>query len=202
MKILLEYQKNVQIIKNSRFIAEAFCISSAQESRLKLQEQKQKYFDSSHVCHAFICGSKGEVCGMSDDGEPSGTAGRPILDVLKGSLITNILVTVTRYFGGTLLGTGGLVHAYSNGTKELLALCKTEELVKKLNFSFLADYSFYEEIKRHFSKFNISQLSEDFSSSVTLSGKIYSNQKEEFSNLVKNLSKGKSQVLYGDDLCI
>lgn len=202
MKILLEYQKNVQIIKSSRFIAEAFCISSAQESREKLHEQKQKYFDSSHVCHAFICGSQAEVNGMSDDGEPSGTAGRPMLDVLKGSEITNILVTITRYFGGTLLGTGGLVHAYSNGTKELLALCKTEELVKKLNFTFLADYSFYEEIKRHFSEFNISQLSEDFSSNVNLSGKIYSSQKEEFSALVKNLSKGKSQVLYGEDLCI
>lgn len=202
MKILLEYQKNVQIIKSSRFIAEAFCISSSKESREKLQAQKKKYFDSSHVCHAFVCGDNGEINGMSDDGEPSGTAGRPMLDVLKGSKITNILVTITRYFGGTLLGTGGLVHAYGDGIKALLSLCKTEELVKKLNFTFLADYSFYEEIKRHFSNFNISQLSEDFSSSVKLSGKIFSSQKEEFSVLVKNLSKGKSQVLYGDDLCI
>lgn len=195
MKILLEYQKNTQIIKNSRFIAEAFCILSPLEAREKIQEQKKKYFDSSHVCHAFVAGENGEFNGMSDDGEPSGTAGRPMLDVLKGSGITNILVTITRYFGGTLLGTGGLVRAYSDGIKALLSLCKTEELVKKLDFSFVADYSVYEEIKRHFSKFNISQLNEDFSSNVKLNGKIWASQKEEFSLLVKNLSKGKSSVL-------
>lgn len=195
MKILLEYQKNTQIIKNSRFIAEAFCILSPFEAREKIQEQKKKYFDSSHVCHAFVAGENGEFNGMSDDGEPSGTAGRPMLDVLKGSGITNILVTITRYFGGTLLGTGGLVRAYGDGIKALLSLCKTEELVKKLDFSFAADYSVYEEIKRHFSKFNISQLNEDFSSNVKLNGKIWASQKEEFSLLVKNLSKGKSSVL-------
>lgn len=195
MKILLEYQKNTQIIKNSRFIAEAFCVLSPLEAREKIQQQKKKYFDSSHVCHAFVAGENGEFNGMSDDGEPGGTAGRPMLDVLKGSGITNILVTITRYFGGTLLGTGGLVRAYGDGIKALLLLCKTEELVKKLDFSFTADYSVYEEIKRHFSKFNISQLSEDFSSNVKLSGKIWASQKEEFSLLVKNLSKGKSSVL-------
>lgn len=195
MKILLEYQKNTQIIKNSRFIAEAFCVLSPLEAREKIQQQKKKYFDSSHVCHAFVAGENGEFNGMSDDGEPGGTAGRPMLDVLKGSGITNILVTITRYFGGTLLGTGGLVRAYGDGIKALLLLCKTEELVKKLDFSFTADYSVYEEIKRHFSKFNISQLSEDFSSNVKLSGKIWASQKEEFSLLVKNLSRGKSSVL-------
>lgn len=195
MKILLEYQKNTQIIKNSRFIAEAFCVLSPLEAREKIQQQKKKYFDSSHVCHAFVAGENGEFNGMSDDGEPGGTAGRPMLDVLKGSGITNILVTITRYFGGTLLGTGGLVRAYGDGIKALLSLCKTEELVKKLDFSFTADYSVYEEIKRHFSKFNISQLSEDFSSNVKLSGKIWASQKEEFSLLVKNLSRGKSSVL-------
>src|SRR5574344_183749 len=84
---------------------------------LLLHELKIQYADATHVVHAFVTGTFGEVNGMSDDGEPAGTAGRPVLEVLKGSNITNVLLTVTRYFGGTLLGTGGLVKAYGDCAK-------------------------------------------------------------------------------------
>ena len=114
VKVLLNNPSNEIIIKGSRFISEVFSVSSQQEARDRLHEQKLRYSDATHVCHCFIAGLKAETCGMSDDGEPSGTAGRPMLDILKGSGITNILVTVTRYFGGTLLGTGGLVTAYGD----------------------------------------------------------------------------------------
>ena len=117
MKVLLEESKAEIVIKNSRFISEVFPVETQAQAREKLHEVKQKYFDATHVVHAFSVGLKSETFGMSDDGEPSGTAGRPVLDVLKGSGITNILLTVTRYFGGTLLGTGGLVHAYSESAK-------------------------------------------------------------------------------------
>ena len=96
------------IIKGSRFLSEVFIIQNQAEVRTIIKEQKNKYSDATHVCHAFISGKNAEVMGMSDDGEPGGTAGRPMLDVLKGRPVTNILVTVTRWFGGTLLGTGGL----------------------------------------------------------------------------------------------
>ena len=108
------------IIKGSRFLAESFIISSQNQVREILKSQKQKYSDSTHVVHAFIAGKNGEIMGMSDDGEPSGTAGRPMLDVLKGRNCTNLMITVTRWFGGTLLGTGGLVHAYGDCTKSVL----------------------------------------------------------------------------------
>ncbi len=196
MKILLEYQSNILLIKNSRFIAEAFCVSNQADAREKLLSQKKKYSDASHVCHAFITGENAQISGMSDDGEPGGTAGRPMLDVLKGSGITNIIITVTRYFGGTLLGTGGLVHAYGNSVKELLALCKTEELVQKADFEFFADYSFYEEIKRQFDNFNIYELKEEFSDKVLISGKIKKAEQKKFADLVKNLSRGKSNVIF------
>ena len=126
MKVLLNNPVNEINIKGSRFIAEVFTVTTQAEAREKLHEQKLRYSDATHVCHCFISGLKAEACGMSDDGEPSGTAGRPMLDVLKGSGITNILVTVTRYFGGTLLGTGGLVKAYGDSTKEVLKIVKTE----------------------------------------------------------------------------
>ncbi len=114
MDILVEYAQNEIFIKNSRFLAEAFPVNSQQEARDCLKEQKLKYKEATHVVHAFVVGEQGEVLGCSDDGEPSGTAGKPALAVLKGAGITNLIITITRWFGGTLLGTGGLVKAYGD----------------------------------------------------------------------------------------
>ena len=195
MKVLLEYACSEISIKNSRFIAELFPVTSQKEAREKLHEQKIKYSDASHVVHAFLVGKNAEISGMSDDGEPSGTAGRPVLDVLKGSGITDLILTVTRYFGGTLLGTGGLVHAYGDSAKAVLEICKSEEYVPKTNFSFHADYSLYETLKRSFADFHIEKLKEEFSSDVFVSGIIWQSEKEYFSMKVKNLSNGKIQEI-------
>lgn len=116
----------------------SFPVETQAQAREKLHEVKQKYFDATHVVHAFSVGLKSETFGMSDDGEPSGTAGRPVLDVLKGSGITNILLTVTRYFGGTLLGTGGLVHAYSESAKKFFPFARRNLMLKNLHFRFRA----------------------------------------------------------------
>lgn len=194
MKVLVRENTAEINVKNSRFIAEAFIIESQAEAREKLHEQKKRYPDASHVCHCFVCGKDGQTSGMSDDGEPSGTAGRPMLDVLKGSGITNILITVTRYFGGTLLGTGGLVRAYSDSVKAVLSTCTTEELVEKKAFKFTADYHDYQAIKRLFESFNIENIQENYSDSITVSGKIHKIQAETFASQIKDISKGKITV--------
>ena len=111
--------------KKSRFIATVRPVASEEEAAAFIDEMKKKYYDARHNCSAFVIGSKAEFTRSSDDGEPSGTAGRPMLEVLLGSGIRNIAAVVTRYFGGTLLGTGGLVRAYSGAVKETLALCET-----------------------------------------------------------------------------
>lgn len=191
MKVLLNNPVNEINIKGSCFIAEVFTVTTQAEAREKLHEQKIRYSDATHVCHCFISGLKAEACGMSDDGEPSGTAGRPMLDVLKGSGITNILVTVTRYFGGTLLGTGGLVKAYGDSVKEVLALCETEEYIERTDFSFECDWGIYETIKRKIEVFHISDLTEEFTTGVKLSGRIYSSEIDDMKEMIKNLSKGK-----------
>ncbi|MEF9959942.1 MAG: YigZ family protein [Niameybacter sp.] len=104
--------------KKSRFIASVFPIESQEEADLILAKLRKKYWDATHNCFAYQIGERDEIQRFSDDGEPQGTAGKPILDVLKGHQIKNTLIVVTRYFGGTLLGTGGLVRAYGKGAKE------------------------------------------------------------------------------------
>lgn len=111
--------------KKSRFIATIRPVSSEEEAVAFIEEMKKKYYDARHNCSAFVIGSKGELTRSSDDGEPSGTAGSPMLEVLTGSGIRNIAAVVTRYFGGVLLGTGGLVRAYSGAVKMALEQCET-----------------------------------------------------------------------------
>ncbi|MDE5908125.1 MAG: YigZ family protein [Lachnospiraceae bacterium] len=104
--------------KKSRFIASIAPASSEEEAVSFIESIRKKYYDARHHCTAFIIGRNKELTRCSDDGEPSGTAGKPILEVLLGADVTNVVAVVTRYFGGTLLGTGGLVRAYTQAARE------------------------------------------------------------------------------------
>ena len=101
--------------KKSKFIANIFYVESIEDVENKLKEIRKKYYDAKHNCFAFRL-DKDNISRFSDDGEPSGTAGSPMLNILEGRNLSNVLVVVTRYFGGILLGTGGLVRAYSDAT--------------------------------------------------------------------------------------
>ncbi|MCR4631146.1 MAG: YigZ family protein [Treponema sp.] len=198
MEVLKEYISFEENIKGSRFLSELFPCNSQAQARELVKTQKTKYADATHVVHAFIIGPSGEVMGMSDDGEPSGTAGRPALDVLRGRKCTNTLLTITRWFGGTLLGTGGLVKAYGNGTKGVLATADQaglfEELVAKKSFTFTSDYSLYKLIKNNMELFHISNLTEDFGTEITIKGEIYEDEFQIFSGKLKDLSNGKISI--------
>lgn len=184
-----------ETIKGSRFLSEALICESQAQARELIKAQKEKYFDATHVCHAFITGPAGEVMGMSDDGEPSGTAGRPMLDVLKGRKCTNTMITVTRWFGGTLLGTGGLVKAYCGGAKQVIQ--KADELgafvplIPKKEFSFTIDYSSLKLVKKMMENFTLFNVSETFDTGVNLSGLIAENEFDVFATRLKKMSNGK-----------
>lgn len=184
-----------ETIKGSRFLSELIPCESQANARDLVKAQKTKYADATHVVHAFVIGSGAEVLGMSDDGEPSGTAGRPCLDVLKGRGCTNTLVTVTRWFGGTLLGTGGLVKAYSGGVKQVIQkadeLGLFEELVEKRDFSFACDYSLHKLIKLNMEQFVLYDVTEDFGEAVTISGKVRADMFEALATKLLDLSNGK-----------
>lgn len=127
--------------KKSRFIAQVFPVETEEEVWKIIEETKKKYWDARHNCYAFILGEWGEITRCTDDGEPSGTAGRPILEVLAGEGLHNVLVIVTRYFGGTLLGTGGLVRAYSQAAKEGLAASIVIEKIRGRKLTIHTDYN-------------------------------------------------------------
>ncbi len=127
--------------KKSRFIATVRPCQTEGEAGAFIEEMKKKYWNARHNCSAFCIGSRGELTRCSDDGEPSGTAGRPMLEVLLGSGIRNVCVVVTRYFGGVLLGTGGLVRAYTQAVKEGLAACEVGVMRSGVELSITADYT-------------------------------------------------------------
>ncbi len=116
-KILYEGASAEIVEKKSRFIADVAPVTSEEEAAAFIDGIKKKYWDCKHHCTAFVIGPRAELTRCSDDGEPSGTAGRPILDLILGSGVRDICIVVSRYFGGTLLGTGGLVRAYSAAAK-------------------------------------------------------------------------------------
>lgn len=120
-KAVYEGGEGELIEKKSRFIATVIPAESEEEALAFIEAMKKKYWNATHNCSAYVIGEKGQLKRCSDDGEPSGTAGRPMLEVLEGEGIRNVAVVVTRYFGGTLLGTGGLVRAYSASVKAGLA---------------------------------------------------------------------------------
>lgn len=175
--------------KKSRFIATVRPVTSEEEAVAFIDEMKKKYYDARHNCSAFVIGSKAQVTRSSDDGEPSGTAGRPMLEVLLGSGIRNIAVVVTRYFGGTLLGTGGLVRAYSGVVKEALALCETARQHFGVRFKIRTDYNTVGKIQYILASRNISALDSVYAADVEMT---VISPIEEYDRLCKELVEATS----------
>lgn len=138
--ILTEAEAEI-IEKKSRFIATVRPVKSEEEARLFIEEMKKKYWNATHNVFAFQLGERNEIQRFSDDGEPQGTAGMPVLNVLKGEDIKNAAIVVTRYFGGTLLGTGGLVRAYGKAAKEGLLAAGIAELILYAKYEITTEYT-------------------------------------------------------------
>lgn len=156
------------IERKSKFIGYAFKVESEDEALEKLEIIKKKHSDATHNCSAYIIGEDKLIQRYNDDGEPSGTAGVPILEVLKKEDITNILVVVTRYFGGILLGAGGLVRAYTNGAKIAVDAARKVQMVEYLKLSLEYDYTFHGAIQNYLIKNGYKILEENYTEKVQL----------------------------------
>ncbi len=189
------------IIKKSRFIAETMPAESPEAARLLLKQKRTEHPGAAHVVHAFITGEQRQYMGMSDDGEPSGTSGKPVLEVLKGRGITNIMLTVVRYFGGTKLGTGGLVKAYSEAAAGALDALSTTELIKYRRFTISADYHFFQPLKTIIEDNDCIIDDESFGTGVDIIGRVPEDLALKLASAVTDISSGRAEVLLDDDLC-
>lgn len=140
-KIIINPGIGEYIEKKSRFIATVRSVENEEEATAFVNEMKKKYWDARHNCMAYVLGENREIMRFSDDGEPSGTAGKPILDVILGNNIINAAIVVTRYFGGVLLGTGGLVRAYQKASLEALENSVTAEKSTGIKCRITTDYN-------------------------------------------------------------
>ncbi len=139
-RVLLEGGEGEYVEKKSRFIATLQRCGSEQEALEFIEEIRKKYWDARHNCYAYVVGGREGLTRCSDDGEPGGTAGRPMLEVLTGEGLRDTAVVVTRYFGGVLLGTGGLVRAYTQAVKEGLKNCLAGTMRRGWEAEVTADY--------------------------------------------------------------
>lgn len=132
-------------------------------------KDKKKYWDARHNCFAFVIGSNNEIQRFSDDGEPQGTAGKPILETLLNENLHNTLIVVTRYFGGTLLGTGGLVRAYGQSSKEGIRNSVIQKVCEGISFKLTVDYNSIGKIKYIMGQMGITDAQEEYGQNVVLS---------------------------------
>ena len=199
MKILTAPNQAELTVKRSRFIAELQTVATQEEAREALRARKEFWSGQgiTHLVHAFVIGPQANVVGCSDDGEPPGTAGRPTLEVLKGSQITNVLLTTARFFGGIKLGTGGLVKAYGDIAKAVLAAAQTIELVPMAAFSIVCSYSNLSRIKQILQQAEASIEKEEFADTITLEGTMREEIFSATAELCRNATKGASELQTG-----
>ncbi len=154
-------------IKRSRFIGVGYYIDDKEEIKGIITSLRKAHPQANHVVHAAIIGKQGEFNSVSDDKEPKNTAGRPVLEVLKGSGLTNIIVCVVRYFGGTLLGTGGLVKAYTEAAQLVVNNIESEELVETSTFTFSIPYEYYDKVTKYLNQYQ-REIDSTFLSDITI----------------------------------
>lgn len=179
------------VIKKSRFISLIFPVNTDGEVRSILKQLRHEHPGSNHIVWSYVLGDSGSLHGLSDDGEPHGTAGRPVLEVLKGSGLTYAALFVIRYFGGVKLGTGGLVSAYTESAQAVLSRVSAIEKIDYSEFTLNCSYSLYEGIKDILQKCEVIDLLEDFAEAVDLSGRIPSVRIPSCSDEIRELSYGR-----------
>lgn len=183
-------------IKRSRFITTVAYTPTVAAARDFISEVSALYSDANHNCWAYVVGPPGTTgqVGMSDDGEPHGTAGRPMLTVLLHSGIGDICAVVTRYFGGTLLGKGGLVKAYSGGVQLALSDLPTAERVPKSQIEVVTEYSVITPLKRMLTDYEVELLGEEYTADATFRLQLPSEHLDGFTEAVTSLTNGLALI--------
>lgn len=193
IRTIKEFAQSEYIEKKSRFIAQAFPISSISEAENLLSSIRNKYSDSTHNCYAYVVGVQKDVFKFSDDGEPAGTAGKPIYQTIINFDLTNVLVVVTRYFGGIKLGASGLVRAYAKAAKMVLDVAPKVEIPITVQVSLEMKYSDYPKVKNIIFN-NFVEVKESFTDNVQIIGEIPVAFKNEVIERIRNILSGNVKI--------
>ncbi len=173
--------------KSSKFITYAYHVESEQQVKEILDGLHKRYYDATHHCYAYRLGWKGEQFRANDDGEPSGTAGRPILGQLISAGVTNIFVVVIRYFGGTKLGVGGLVTAYKESTQAVLEVAEIEERTIDACFEITFDYIVMNDVMKAVKDLQPKIENQTYDNLCTMSLRIRRSKEEQFAKMLENI---------------
>lgn len=181
--------------KKSTFITHLVRVTSEEEAREFIQKMKKKHYDATHVCSCYVVGDNNEITRANDDGEPSGTAGAPMLDVLVKNEIKNVCATVIRYFGGTKLGTGGLVRAYGGGIINALKNATLVERKDALEIRLELDYSLNGKIEYEIEKTNFIVNNLEYTDKIIYTIYVMEEDYKSFQNWIANLTNGQFKIL-------
>lgn len=199
-----EVRTEIQVL-NSRFVVTIAPVFSVDQSKAFIDRIRREFDDASHNVPAFLVGYGASVTAhCHDDGEPAGTAGRPALAVLQGSGLGDVAVVVTRYFGGTKLGTGGLVRAYGDAVREVLALVPRAERVPTHTLVAEVPYSHFERVRLAAAQHGGQILDEDFAAAVTVTARFAVEDCEPYQASLQEMSNGKIEaiIVESDDATI
>ena len=193
-KTILNEGQAEMVEKKSRFIATVRPVQNEDEAKNFIEEIKKRYWDARHNVFAYQIGERNEIQRFSDDGEPQGTAGMPILDVLKGEDIKNTAIVVTRYFGGTLLGTGGLVRAYGRTAKEGILNAGIADISLYNEFSIITDYNLSGKIQYEIMQNEYILRDTIYSDKVEFVVFIEASKSETFKNNIINITNAAVEI--------
>ncbi|WP_034467648.1 YigZ family protein [Butyrivibrio proteoclasticus] len=197
-KIITKEGNGEIVEKKSRFIAAVYSVENVEEAEAKIAEVSKKYWDARHNCYAFVIGENSEITRCSDNGEPSGTAGKPILEVIKGAGVTNVLVIVTRYFGGVLLGTGGLVRAYTQAAQASLADAEIGEMVFAQKLTIKVGYNMINGVQYYLEQNDIAILESRYEADVQFDICVKEEDIDKIKSGLTQKCEGQLEIIEGD----
>ncbi len=185
--------------KKSRFLGFVYPVETEEKITQILADMRKKYWDARHVCYAYVLGEKGDRQRFSDDGEPSGTAGKPMLEILTGEGLTNVLIVVVRYFGGVLLGTGGLVRAYSSATKEAISDAGIVTMKKARELILSLDYNAFGKVQYFLKQEELEPSSISYEGDVKITVPVPIDKYEQIKARITDITGGTAETTDGDE---
>ena len=173
--------------KGSKFLSFAFPVSSEEEVKARLDELRKKFHDARHHCYAYVVGMEDQAYRANDDGEPSHSAGDPILGQIRSFELTNVLVVIVRYFGGTKLGVGGLINAYKKAAEEALMKASKKEIFEEVEVLFHFPYALVSSVERLITELDISVIDRDFQEDCRIKARMRSQLMDQLENKTSDL---------------